>query len=417
MNNRNRVILGCASTGAKFTPLNHRKTGDKLLDEIYTGVDIPVRKDDIALEAKNLYEIGVRYYHYHARNFFSREQSTDNTVYQAVSRLVQSKCPDMLISFGASRNGSEIQESIRRTGEWERVSQCAIPVHLGGAHFVTIQAAIELQIIRDLERRFKNLTQDLVEDKKFAEAIRSYIPSRDVEEVTINSNSTARGSNYGASSAHVQFETYRQALEWRNRMHLLHEVEWVQFVRSYAMTRFAIEHPWLQLGGSGQLNITLLFGFSPKLPFPANYAEFKQVVNAAKRLEFDIGKPEKRRNITISAGAAVIPDQAAENFKEVDVGPFAGEKMCALRRLAVYAAQPDSGVDIFRFGMEDTPYEVDGQGQINRTTNVRLGQIALAELQRNGVEAELDAERISDRLGLTSVCDAYLETLKTLAIA
>ncbi|OOK68313.1 hypothetical protein BZL29_6992 [Mycobacterium kansasii] len=59
----------------------------------------------------------------------------------------------MLISFGASRNGVEVKEAIRRYGEWERISQSALPLHLGGAHFVTGQAAVELQIILDLERR------------------------------------------------------------------------------------------------------------------------------------------------------------------------------------------------------------------------------------------------------------------------
>lgn len=38
---RNTLILGCASTGAKFTPLNHAPTGDDLLDRICTGESIP----------------------------------------------------------------------------------------------------------------------------------------------------------------------------------------------------------------------------------------------------------------------------------------------------------------------------------------------------------------------------------------
>ena len=150
---RNTLILGCASTGAKFTPLNHAPTGDDLLDRICTGESIPTALDDVANEAADLYRMGCRYYHYHARNPITREQTTDNEVYQRVSRDVQRRCKDMLLSFGASRNGAEVQHNIREFGEWERVSQCALPLHLGGAHFVTIQAAIELQVICDVERK------------------------------------------------------------------------------------------------------------------------------------------------------------------------------------------------------------------------------------------------------------------------
>ncbi|MGC3832805.1 hypothetical protein, partial [Pseudomonas aeruginosa] len=76
-----------------------------------------------------------------------------NDIYQAFSRAVMNRFPDVMLSFGASRNGSEVQENNRRFGEWERVSHCAIPLHQGGAHFVTIQAAIELQVICELEKQ------------------------------------------------------------------------------------------------------------------------------------------------------------------------------------------------------------------------------------------------------------------------
>ncbi|MCL3028430.1 3-keto-5-aminohexanoate cleavage protein, partial [Klebsiella pneumoniae] len=136
---RKTLILGCASTGAKFTPRNHAATGDRLLDSICTGATIRTAPGELLDEARQLYEMGCRYYHYHARNPLTQEQTTDNDIYQAVSRALQNRFPDLMLSFGASRNGSEVQENIRRFGEWERVSHCAIPLHLGGAHFVTIQ--------------------------------------------------------------------------------------------------------------------------------------------------------------------------------------------------------------------------------------------------------------------------------------
>lgn len=158
---RKTLILGCASTGAKFTPRNHAATGDRLLDSICTGATIRTAPGELLDEARQLYEMGCRYYHYHARNPLTQEQTTDNDIYQAVSRALQNRFPDLMLSFGASRNGSEVQENIRRFGEWERVSHCAIPLHLGGAHFVTIQAAIELQVICELEKQGASSTSTM----------------------------------------------------------------------------------------------------------------------------------------------------------------------------------------------------------------------------------------------------------------
>lgn len=410
------VIIGCPSTGAKFTPLNHLLTGDELLDKICSGEDIAVSVEEIDSEIEALHAAGCRYYHYHARNFSSREQTTDNGVYALVSRRVQTRRPDMLISFGASRNGSEVLARIGAHGELERVSQGALPLHLGGAHFVTMQAAVELQVVCELERMGRKLTRDYIESDVFRSDITGYAPSERVESVALETNSTARGGNYGASSPGVQFRTYRKVLEWRNALRLLHEVEWVQLARSWAMTRFAVEHPLLGLGSLGQLNVTILFGFSPRLPFPASYEEFRSAVAAAKSLEFDIGGTERRRRVSITVGAAVLPQQAKDHYKPLDIGPHQGERMCALRRLAAYAAQPDSEVDVLRAGMEDTPYEVGADGALMRVRNPRLAEIAAAELIRHGARIETGADAVSDRLGLTLVRDSYNASLQAMAV-
>ena len=148
------IILGTAVTGAKFTPLNHLQIGVPVLDRVCRGDDIPVSEYDLTQEACSLYFAGCRYFHYHARNFKTREQTTRNSVYSRVSHIVRLICPDMLISFGASRNGAEVLHNIANHGEWERVSQTELSLENGGgAHFVTMQAAIELQVICDLERK------------------------------------------------------------------------------------------------------------------------------------------------------------------------------------------------------------------------------------------------------------------------
>ncbi|EPJ81517.1 3-keto-5-aminohexanoate cleavage protein [Pseudomonas sp. CFII68] len=408
-NPQNTLILGCASTGAKFTPRNHYLTGDKLLDSICTGATIKGDQDAIVKEAIELYDLGCRYYHYHARNPITQEQTTDNDIYQAVSRNIQRSCKDVLLSFGASRNGKEVQENIRAFGEWERVSQCALPLHFGGAHFVTIQAAIELQIICELEKKTQKLDFEYMHSSAFLEDINKYVPSARVAQATMETNSTSKGADYGSTSPSIQFQVYRSAISARRQLGLFHEVEWVQLARSYGMTRFAVEHPSLQLGSSGQLNIILLFGFSSRLPFPSSYDEFCNIINVAKSLESDISNPDyKKRKITITVGAAIIPQQAHLHYQAVDVGPRKGTEMCALRRLATYACQPGSGVDILRVGMEDTPYGVGAGGEVHMCDNRQLMEYVLEEISYNNVAPELNPEAIINRMGLDIVRDEHL---------
>lgn len=82
--------------------------------------------------------------------------------------------------------------------------------------------------------------------------------------------------------------------------------------------------------------------------------------------------------------------------------------LCALRRLAAYAAQADSQVDVLRVGMEDTPYAVDDDGQVTLSDNCQLLRQALDELRANGAEAELDGERIFQRMGMERTLGEYL---------
>ncbi|MET7830722.1 MULTISPECIES: hypothetical protein [Streptomyces] len=398
------LILGCASTGAKFTPGNHRATGNALLDQISSGATIKNSQLALIAEAEALYGMGCRYYHYHARNPRTHEQSTSNDIYQQISRPLQRRCKEMLISFGASRNGPEVRESIQRFGEWERISQSSLPLHLGGAHFVTVQAAVELQLMCEVERQYGDLSLDFIDSDGFSKIVSDYRPSDRLTTTSLETYSTSNGADYGRTSPLIQFEVYRSAAQARQRLGLFHEVEWVQFPRSYAMTRYAVEHPLIRLGGSGQLNITLLFGFSPRLPFPRTYAEFKEVVDAARKLEYDLSDPGvKKRHVTITVGAAVLPEQAGQHVAPLDVGALKGQSACALRRLATYAAQPGSGVDVLRFGMEDTPYAVDPLGGLRLADNADLAEIVINEIALNGAQVETDHDVIFDRMGLNWV--------------
>jgi hypothetical protein len=130
-------------------------------------------------------------------------------------------------------------------------------------------------------------------------------------------------------------------------------------------------------------------------------------------LEWDLAEPEvRKRQVTISVGAAVLPQQAANHFLPLDVGPFRGQRAGALRRLATYAAQPHSGVDILRVGMEDTPYAVGLNGDIELADNIRLLGEAIGELEANGARVELNQEAIFERMGLSRVQLGLLSALQ-----
>jgi hypothetical protein len=299
----------------------------------------------------------------------------------------------MLLSWGASRNGPEVMERIARFDEWERVSHAGLPLGAGGAHFVTLQAAIELQILRDLEQRTRPVTEAYIRSGEFLDDIRAYRPSAALEDVVMDTHSTANGGNYGRSSPAIQMRAYGRAIAARRALGLWHEVEWVQFLRSWAMTRFAIAHDDLALAAGGQLNVTILFGFSPKLPFPTSYQEFRTVVQAAKSLEFD-ADGRRRRGVTIAVGAAVLPQHARKHVGRLTEGRRVIDDACALRRLVAYAARPDSDVDILRAGMEDTPYVVDDVGRIRPTTNGELARRVAAWIDSEGANIVLDPRRL-----------------------
>ena len=56
---------------------------------------------------------------------------------------------------------------------------------------------------------------------------------------------------------------------------------------------------------------------------------------------------------------------------------------------------------------EDTPYAVDDDGRVTLSDNCLLRQ-ALDELRANGAEAELDGERIFQRMGMERTLGEYL---------
>lgn len=74
--------------------------------------------------------------------------------------------------------------------------------------------------------------------------------------------------------------------------------------------------------------------------------------------------------ISVTVGAAVLPQHAAAQIKPVDVGLLRGRRMGPMERLIAYGSQPDSGVDVVRVGLEDTPYLLDPAGRVMPATTL-----------------------------------------------
>lgn len=404
------MIVGSAVTGAKFTPFNHRPSHDSVMDAAASGMTIKHRLADVTDEAKRLADFGCRYWHYHARNPQTNEQTTSNKVYQWVSSAVQDYDDSMVISFGASRNGSEVKDAIKEHGEWERVSQAALPLHMGGAHFVTTQAAVELQIILDLERQYGPLGREFVSSAGFGEIVEDYLPSHQTSIASLETFSTANGSNYGSTSPATQLAVLSRGISERNRLYLPHEIEWVQLDRSYATTRFSMERSDIALGSSGQLNITLLFGFSPAFPFPHTFGEFLEAVDLAKSLEYD-QHGQKQRHVTVSVGAAMIPQHTAKHCTPMDVGVDKGRVLGPLQRIVHYACQPEARVDIIRSGMEDTPYHFDAQSGLALASNTQLVIDTLMEMRKYGYAPIVDKDDVSQTLHFDVLSDRYIANM------
>ncbi|MEO1110212.1 MAG: 3-keto-5-aminohexanoate cleavage protein [Pseudomonadota bacterium] len=386
-----QLVLGVARTGAKFTPRNHKNTGNRTFDAIASGDLIPVTYDEIKAEFKALHDMGVGYIHEHARNPDTREQTTSLDVYSQISRIAQEEAPGALLSYGGSRNGPEIAEAIRSDGEIARVAQAGLPRLQGGADFVTTQAAIELQIVLDMERQgFVRFDHDKG-TWKMLRPLEDYVPSGSVEKARFSVNSTDGGANYGASSAAIQMETLKWTIDAREQLNGAYEVELVQKGRSLFLTWYLANAMANGIRRLGRLNITILFGFSPRLPFPKTFAEFRKMVKGARAIATPVkGGDDRPLKISISVGAAVLPHHARDHICPVDVGPLRGTMMGPMERLAIYAAQPGSGVDILRVGMEDTPFILDPTGRVLPATNTELVDRARRLLKRHEIALVTD---------------------------
>ncbi len=398
-----KLILGCAMTGAKYTPQNHHLRKDRIFDAICCGDMIPCTDDEIVGEAVALYEAGCRYIHVHARNGTTREQTADLGSYSSYGRRLLSRCPDVALSYGGSRNGVEIDRAVEKFGEFSRVAHSELPLSAGGAHFVTGQAAVELQVTLDMERQGYLSMDCETGDFSILKPIDNYLATTAVSEVKLDVFATKGARNYGASSAAMQFEVLKKTTAARANLKLPFECEWTQLARSYALTHMIVHEFDFGFSKIEHLNITILFGFSPRLPFPDTYDSFCQAVQKAK----SIARPGQLE-VSVTCGASVLPQQALKYCRAMDVGPQKGEVMGPTDIIAGYCAMPVSGVDVVRVGLEDTPYIVSRDLKVLPTTNFELVQRTKDTLSKNGVAIDLVPEAI---LGVADQYDGLITSV------
>jgi hypothetical protein len=122
-------------------------------------------------------------------------------------------------------------------------------------------------------------------------------------------------ATYGSTSPQIQYETLKRAVQQRDQLGLGHEVEWTQFLRGYALTRLMMLDPAVGLGLKPKhLNITVLYGFSPRLAFPKSYDEFRDVLLAAKALQRHPLSGHFVCRVTTCIGASVVPQHMFDLF-------------------------------------------------------------------------------------------------------
>ncbi|MEO1343669.1 MAG: hypothetical protein AAFV74_05905 [Pseudomonadota bacterium] len=106
-----------------------------------------------------------------------------------------------------------------------RTRHAGLSIADGGAEFVPSQAAIELQIVTDLERQGFVQIDHASGDWKLLRDLKEYVPSGCIEGAKLEVHSTTGGGNYGASSASVQMDTLNWSIARRRELGLPFEVE------------------------------------------------------------------------------------------------------------------------------------------------------------------------------------------------
>lgn len=138
-------------------------------------------------------------------------------------------------------------------------------------------------------------------------------------------------------------------------------------------------------------------------------------MNLAKTLEFD-HDGQKRRHVTISVGAAVIPQHAAKHCVPMDVGVDQGRVVGPLQRLVHYACQPEARVDIVRSGLEDTPYHFNEKSGLTLAGNTQLLADTLMEMRKYGYESLTERDDVNRRLHFDVLKDKYTVNMTDLSM-
>ena len=110
--------------------------------------------------------------------------------------------------------------------------------------------------------------------------------------------------------------------------------------------------------------------------------QVRRVVSLARSLEQRVTFPQM--HLSISVGAAILPQRARELTSPLDIGPYRGVRITPLERLVAYSCQPDSDVDVLRFGLEDYPYLLDDQEAIQPATNLDLMNYTFDMIAKHG---------------------------------
>ena len=242
------IIIGCAFTGARF----NISASDSAVRAKY----MPLSPQQNIAEAIQVYQLGARYMHFHARNPNTGEQFADSRWYQEVCQGMRQHLPMAVISFGSSRHGREVLQAIQDRGEIAR--SCGLEAK---PDYFTNFAAVEIAMFDSRDNR------DLSDN----------LHPRNIQ------------------------QHYRTVVHRMNELLVCQEVEITTYPKSLAALEKIKDNP--NLGLLYPLNMVILLGFSSLLPI-SKQAYDEVVERSSKLLEGRVG--------TITIGSVIRPHESTE---------------------------------------------------------------------------------------------------------
>ncbi|MBN8531971.1 MAG: hypothetical protein J0L97_08955 [Alphaproteobacteria bacterium] len=185
-----------------------------------------------------------------------------------------------------------------------------------------------------------------------------------------------------ALAAHVEV-----VAEVMAHLHIGHEIEVTTFPGGLNVLKYLGDSRRSGVRLQEPVNVVVLFGFSDELRIPESYEDFQAAILRVRE-----AMPEGM-DFRITVGA-VVRKHEAHRQRPLDPEVSGSPVLDDVQRVCDYCLREDSGVDMFRTGVEDSPYRLIA-GVVREVSNEENVRMALEIMSRRGVAPETDHEKIA----------------------